>query len=532
MTSNRLRIASSFAFAVLTTALFTSCATAPKESLLDAPLTETTRKDLEKYCGRGNPFACYRIADDLNDKKNWGEAKVWFVKSCDLKLAAGCSEASVVASKLNAGQEAVALAKKSCGLNDTLGCYNQGCYECVYLKDPIAAFKSLELSIRLGYRNRKSLEEDPDLECVRKHKNWDAFLKKIPDEGDGKVTHRYALSTGSRHLYHPKLKFSYAAVPGFHIQYSISGVLVYDDAGSRVYFTGANQSFSELSAVVRKTEMIGPNEKEIHSDLGWVNGYPAYVRVVKGISQGMEFVASIYVTGDEKYTVTAQATYLASYHSTYGQAILQSAESIVLDPRGMPGTAELPYSNAAQIGSYKYAGLRAGGPIWTPNGVLPGRDKASEAGHDTLVINSFIFSKEEPFTEATFERIWGMVAGQSSIVTPKFDSKNIAKEKVPGGTVAWHYLSPADQMGPSGKKYPIRLELGLVKYPYTVPLGELGYFWARVIKGNSKSIESDAAALSRLKLRPEVLKEMKETPAEEPDITAPSSVGNGAIPAG
>jgi hypothetical protein len=514
-------------------ALASACSSTPKNvSALDAPLTDSVRKDLEKYCSRGNPFACYRIGSDFDDRKNWGEAKVWFVKACDLKLAAACSEASVMdKARLNEREDAMKLAGKSCDLNDTLGCYNLGCYQCVYDNNATAAFKSLELAIKLGYRNKESMLADPDLECVRKHKDWAAFLKRFPDEGDSKITHAYALSTGMRHLYHPKLKFSYAAVPGFHIQYSVSGVMVFDDAGSRVYFTGANQPFSEVKALVSKTEMISPGETEIHSDLGKVNGYPAYVRVVKGTAQGLEYIASIYVTGDEKYTVSAQSTYLASYHSTYGQAILQSAESIVLDPRGPPGPAEVPYRNAAKIGSYKYAGLRSGGPIWTPSGILPGRDKA-QPYPDTLVVNSFIFSKDEPFDDATFGKIWGMVASQSSIQTAKFDPKKIAKTKSPTGNLSWHYLSPAEQLDPKNAKHPIQLEVGLVKLPHRVPLGELGYFWARVIKSKGAPVTTDTEALSNLQLRPEVLKELQEAPEEEPEVTAPSSVGNGAIPAG
>lgn len=520
-------------FSLALIALSFSCSSAPKkENALDAPLTAEVRKDLEKYCGRGNPFACYRIGADLDDKKNWGEAKVWFVKACDLKLAAACSEASVMAkARLNEREEALKLARKSCDLNDTLGCYNLGCYQCVYHNDARSAFQSLELAIQLGYRNQESMLADPDLECLRQHKDWKAFLKRFPDEGDGKVTHKYALSTGMRHLYHPKLKFSYAAVPGFHIQYAVSGVMVFDDAGSRVYFTGANQPFSEVKDIVQKTEMIAAGETEIHSDLGTVNGVPAYVRVVKGTAQGLEYVASIYVTGDEKYTVTAQATYLASYHSTYGQQILQSAESIVLDPRGPPDAGDVPYRNAARIGSYQYAGLRAGGPLWTPSGILPGRDKA-QPNPDTLVVNSFIFSKDEPFNEATFAKIWGMVASQSSIETPKFDPKKIAKTKSRAGNQAWSYLSAADQIDPKNAKHPIRLEVGLVRLPHTVPLGELGYFWARVIKRPAAPVASDTAALTDLRLRPEVLEELKEASPEEPEVTVPSSVGNGAIPAG
>ena len=80
--------------------------------------------------------------------------------------------------------EALKLAKRACELNDTLGCYNQGCYECLYQKDVTAAFKSLELAVKLGYRNVTSLENDPDLECLRKSKNWDAFLKKISHDLD------------------------------------------------------------------------------------------------------------------------------------------------------------------------------------------------------------------------------------------------------------------------------------------------------------------------------------------------------------
>lgn len=522
-------------FAVALIALSSACASKPKKTNpIDAPLTDAVRKDLEKYCGLGNPFACYRLGSDLDDHQNWGEARVWFGKACDQKLAAACSEASVLAmTKLNQKEEAVALARKSCDLNDTLGCYNQGCFECVAHNDPAAALKSLDLAVKLGYRNRESLRTDPDLECVRKSKGWDAFMKRIPEEGDSKVTHRYALSTGMRHLYHPKLRYSYAVVPGFHIQYSVSGTMVFDDAGSRVLFTGSHTPFSAVSETVLKTEMIGPGETEIHKELGQVNGMPALVRVVKGTSQGMEYIASTYVTGDERYTATAQSSYLASYHSTYGQLILQSSESIVLDPRGPPGPAELPYTNAAQIGSYKYAGLRSGSPLWTPSGVLPARDK-SNPFPDTLVVNSVIFTKEEPFNEATFQRIWTLVAGQSAIETEKFDPRKIVKRpSVKGGNESWSYLAPAKQLDGANQRHPIRMEVGLVRMPHTAPIGEIGYFWARVIKSRRSAAEvaSDTGPLSSLKLRPEVFKEVVETPVEEPDITAPSSVGNGAIPA-
>ncbi|MBS1958336.1 MAG: hypothetical protein JST80_02590 [Bdellovibrionales bacterium] len=509
-----------------------ACASTPKESSLDAPLTPEVRKDLEKYCSKGNPFACYRIGSDLDDKKNWGEAKVWFVKACDLRLGAACSEASVMAkSHLNEKEEAIKLATKACDLNDTLGCYNQGCYECLYQNNPTAAFKSLELAVKLGYRNLTSLENDPDLECARKNKNWDAFVKKIPSEGDAKVTHRYALSTGARHLYHPKLKFSYSAVPGFHIQYSVSGVMVYDDAGSRIYFTGSNQSYSEVADLVRKNTMIESGEKVMSEEEGTVNGYKALSRVVKGTLQGLEYIAAIYVTGDDKYTVTSQSTYLASYHSTYGAAILQNAESIVIDPRGPPGVAELPYVDGGKIGSYKYAGIQSGGPLWTQSGLLPYKEKSKDRNKfDTLVVNSFVFTKDDPFAEDTFQKVWEMVAAQSSIDVAKLDPKKLKKDKT-DGNLAWHYLSDGKQVDREGNKHDIQLEVGLVKLPHHVTVGDLGYFWARVIKSGSRDVTKDTSALSKIKIKPSVIKEMEEMPAEEPEVTAPSSgTGDGAIP--
>jgi hypothetical protein len=501
------------------------CATSKNVSSLDAPMSEQVRLDLEKFCNKGNPFACYRLGSELDDQKNWGEAKVWFTKGCDLKLAAACSEASVLAkTHLNQQQSAIELAKRSCDLNDTLGCYNLACYQCFYQKKPDEAFASLELSVKLGYRNLESLNHDTDLECVQKHSRWKSFIQSIP-----KVdleSRQLAQITGPRHLYHPKLRFSYAAVPGFHVQYSATGVMVFDDAGSRIYFTGSNQAFSQVSAAVKNNEMISKGEVEIQTVEGQVNGYSSILRVVRGTTQGLEYVAAIYVTGDEKYTVSAQATYLASYHDTYGPQILQSAESVILDARAHPGVSELPYLQSSQIGRYRYAGLQAGGPIWTSSGSLA--RKSSE----TLVVNSFFFTADEPFEAKTFQKVWEMVAQQSAIEVPSVVAQSFVRRTAPNGTQAWYYRTRGTQLAAENKKTPVVLEVGLVKFKHSVPLGQLGFFWARAVDPQTQNLDQDVQALLRLELKDSVLEELKSAPTDEPDLMSPSTTGNGAIPAG
>jgi hypothetical protein len=507
------------------------------ESALDAPLDSKVRAELESYCRKGNPFACYRLGADADEQKNWGEAKSWFNEACELRLASACSEASVMSkSHLNQLSEAYRFAKKSCDLNDTLGCYNQACYECLTGQGATAALKSLKLAIQLGYRNLEALTQDPDLQCFRSSSHWESFVKQFPAAvKDGKIL---ALGTGPRHLYHPRLRFSYAAVPGFSIQYSPSGVLVHDDAGSRIFFTGSHQGFSEVKAAVEKTEMLESSGKaEVLAQVeGSVNGKKSFTKVVRGLVQGLEVVASIYVTGDEKYTVTSQATYLSSFHSTYGDAILHSAESVVIDPRGPPSADDLAFERMDRIGKYRFAGLRAGAPLWNTSGKLPSATsiQPGQELQDTLILNSFIFTPEDPWSEVTLQKLRQMVAAQSGLELQKNQSglkDGLSKMTSKRGNQALIYQSQAKVKGQKIEE--IRFELGLVKMPLKSALGQVGYFWARGTQHEPKP-QTDSKhlkALISLELKPDMIEEFKNAKPEDPEISTPKTTGDGNIPA-
>lgn len=500
-----------------------ACSSTPKPdapSPLDAPLTQAIRQELEDYCKKGNPFACFRLGSDADDQKNWGEAKVWFQKACDLRLAAACSEASVMAkSHLNQLAEAFRLAQHACDLNDTLGCYNRACYECLLDKPKESVLKSLNLSIALGYRNWAALEADPDLECFRKSAHWIAFKKQFPivDTTKGRV----AIGTGPRHLYHPRLRFSYAAVPGFSIQYSPGGVLVHDEAGSKIFFTGSHQPYSEAKKALESTELLEGKGEVLTVHETEVNQRKSYAKIVRGSIQGLETIVGVYITGDEAYTATAQVTYLASFHSTYGDAILQSAESIVLDPRGPPSADDLAFIRPHQLGSYRFVGLQFGSPIWKPQG-----DRKSD---DTLILSSFIYTPEDPFQSSTFEKLWKLVSAQSGIRSLSAKMSSIARSRGAHGNQGLVLASKGSQKRLDGTSREVQFELGLVKMPHRAAIGEVGYFWARISK--QRTSQTDLTSMLSLQLKPEMIEEFKNTPAEETEIVTPRTNGDGEIPA-
>jgi hypothetical protein len=525
----KLKILSGVMFITLT-----SCAHAPHKvpaNLSDpstTPANKSTEADpeidiatLDKNCETKNAFACMARAEEYlyeNDNEN---AFLYYQKGCDLDLPASCSEASVLAGRVNRKPTMMKDALKSCRMNSTLGCYNVACYKCSDNQDVAATQKYLLEAIALGFADRHAMETDPDLACIKDKPEWAKILAAIPVDSP---TNKSQIS-GLKHIFYRNLGLSFIPVPGFKFEPLPGLIRQTDSSGAQVTITGVSIPFKESSAVFQQQLKNIPSYELLKQVDLKVNGFDSHLQVGKYEREGLSYYLINYFTGNDDYTAEASGTFLAAYQGTFGDAIQESVTSIVLSPTQLPSEKQVAYDHFLKGTGFKFAGIGGGQVIYNTAGEL-----REEHALPVIVINPVVFGIQENKLDSDVAKsiLEKVASGKSATDNPKAEKKLPNFKKLTLGKDRFAYEISTVGADGTGMKAGVQT-LG-VRGKKLMP----GLVWTMIYDDSSHiNVQKVLTSLRETKIKPDLVKkfhahEEESLKAEEEKDSSPS-LGTGAL---
>ncbi len=298
-----------------------ACSTPSKQSSKDGATGDASPSEYETLCSKGSKEACFVQAmreDQVGQKE---KSKEFLLKACAIGHAHSCTQIGIdLVMEKKDFERGIQFSKKGCDELDSTGCYNVACFSC-QKNDKTSALKFLARAIELGFDQPKLLQEDPDLECLRKDKVLTGIIENLKSK-------KNQVPTTPFHQPFHSLGIAMTVPSGFEATMPFPATLK-DSSGSWIRITTAPIPVQYRIDSLKKYKLsMG---KETEEGAGETNSAPYYWLKFDIKSAGS--VAMIFVMGNDKRSVRIESFVPKMLAADFGNLIFSSVRSTVFDPR-------------------------------------------------------------------------------------------------------------------------------------------------------------------------------------------------------